>query len=470
MKLGRLKRKTVTLLTAAVLTVTALMPSMSAKAASEDVSTNETVTEAMVFGEGNNQLTVNATLTGTGKNTIVVESGASLTISGNGTITNTQEEGVTLYIENGATCTIEDGVNIEKADSCNGYVIDNNGTLTIEKAKITHRKSDTHSSNVRNLGTLTVDGATITGGVAAIKNDCNNATERGTLTINGGTFEGSVCAVQNWWAATINDGSFNGKKDGCIVNCVYVSDPEVKVVVNGGTFSGTSVFGTQQELAGYSKVAKNEIKGGTFNTSVIEKEEEDSLGSVTISGGEFKPEDADYIIEHSVSEKSVKKLPNGKIALGTADSPTDTGVKTETRPHVHHMVWETVTEATEEKDGEIQYRCSDCGYVEFSQPLSSFAVYNYNVAKQISQAPMNGTVTVNAARRLWVSYSPAVMISLRDRRDVTLVTDYLYKGTKYELTIPAGADLTPLGDLDSLNSDQCFGYLYLGQYFQNAAK
>lgn len=139
-------------------------------------------------------------------------------------------------------------------------------------------------------------------------------------------------------------------------------------------------------------------------------------------------------------------------------------------PHTHNMVWDIVQEATEEADGEIQYRCTECGYVEYTQPLSSFAVYNYNIAKQITNAAADGTVTVDARKRGWISYAPSVLIALRDRPDVTLVTDYRYKGKDYEMTIPAGADLSPLGDLSERNSDECFGYLYLGQFFPTEEK
>lgn len=134
-------------------------------------------------------------------------------------------------------------------------------------------------------------------------------------------------------------------------------------------------------------------------------------------------------------------------------------------PHTHHMEWEVVTEPTEDADGVIAYRCSECGYTEYQQPLASFGVYNFNLAKQIRNAAANGTITVNAAKRGWISYAPEVFRALKDRPDVTLVTDYRYKGVLYEMTIPAGADLTALGDLDSLNPGDCFGYRFLAQYF-----
>lgn len=149
---------------------------------------------------------------------------------------------------------------------------------------------------------------------------------------------------------------------------------------------------------------------------------------------------------------------------GGSDS-TSANVSTVSTPHKHHMEWEVVTEPTEDADGVIAYRCSECGYTEYQQPLASFGVYNYNLAKQIRNAAANGTITVNAAKRGWISYAPEVFRALKDRPDVTLVTDYRYKGVLYEMTIPAGADLTALGDLDSLNPGDCFGYRFLAQYF-----
>ena len=133
-----------------------------------------------------------------------------------------------------------------------------------------------------------------------------------------------------------------------------------------------------------------------------------------------------------IDDDEIGDMPGTQVVAWFTYSVPD--VSTVSTPHTHHMEWEVVTEPTEDADGVIAYRCSECGYTEYQQPLASFGVYNYNLARQIRNAAANGTITVNAAKRGWISYAPEVFRALKDRPDVTLVTDYRYKGVLYEMT------------------------------------
>lgn len=115
---------------------------------------------------------------------------------------------------------------------------------------------------------------------------------RGKLTINGGTFVANgmygigVTATGN---LTINDGEFkvNGDND-------YLIGSYGATTINGGTFAGqyNCVNGFDGTVA---------IKGGTFTTADTdctgEYDSEDVLGNVSVSGGTYSKDIADYVAE-----------------------------------------------------------------------------------------------------------------------------------------------------------------------------
>ena len=152
--------------------------------------------------------------------------------------------------------------------------------------------------------------------------------------------------------------------------------------------------------------------------------------------------------------------------LVSAKEEEDSEDDNESHPHVHEMRWEITTEPTEFSDGEKQYHCITCGYVEYTAPLSAFEVWNCKVADSIQNAKQGATVSVDATRMGWISFAPIVFQKLDKRPDVTLDLLYRYQGKKYEMVIPAGADLSKVGDFANESSDHCCGFLYLGQFFE----
>lgn len=138
--------------------------------------------------------------------------------------------------------------------------------------------------------------------------------------------------------------------------------------------------------------------------------------------------------------------------------------------HTHHYEWKVIREATEEQDGEIDYLCSDCGEVEYRSMLSSFYVFNRNLSESIRQCWKNGTLVVDATKRGWISFSSMVLQALKDRPDVMLQLKYSYKGSTYEMLIPAGQydELKKLFDKSSVKDSQGNG-LYCG-YLNLATK
>lgn len=153
----------------------------------------------------------------TGEHTIIVENGATLTITGNGIVDNVSHgKGaivnsgeVTL---NGGTFkrSAENGIYSPYGNGGNSwYTIANYGTMEINTG-VTVENAGGYSSMIRNGGeatadcNLTIRGGNFTGGINTVKNDLF-----GVLTINGGNFSNTAqYVIMNWNKAEITAGTF----------------------------------------------------------------------------------------------------------------------------------------------------------------------------------------------------------------------------------------------------------------------
>lgn len=119
----------------------------------------------------------------------------------------------------------------------------------------------------------------------------------------------------------------------------------------------------------------------------------------------------------------------------------------------HNYEWVTTTEPTETSDGVSSYRCMHCGDVQGSQPISKYLVVRNNLLADIKNAKAGATVTYNNKELL--CYQQCVLDALKEKGDVSLRTDFTYKGVKYSFTIPAGSDYSNLEQADF------YGFMYL---------
>ena len=245
----------------------------------------------------------NHTITNVSDHTITVELGASLTITGNGTVDNITHQKAAIY--NLGTVTMESGTLTRSKEAStsptdNGgnsyYVVYNAGTFNLKDGTITvnghysslfANKSVNGSSPVFNMtgGTLRQDGfialkveetstANISGGV--ISSDNQSIQNYGTANISGGTLTGMVSSMSykdgntNYASTTIITG---GTINGDIRSWKYadkdvVPDQEPTIVVKDGTING-----------GFEHV----LSGTTITTQELPL----SDSNITISGGQF---------------------------------------------------------------------------------------------------------------------------------------------------------------------------------------
>lgn len=227
------------------------------------------------------------TLTNVSSDTITVELGAKLTITGEGTVDNKTHAKATIFnngevILNGGIYdrTSETGESANVSGGNSWYTICNHGKMTINE-NVTVQNTGSFSSMIENgyynykdtnsrngyveginqvNPTLTINGGTFIGGLNTVKND-----DGGLLTINGGTYRNTTQAsILNWNEATITGGDFECTSSTCILNGASssssVENDKGILNISGGTFksTGTTVVNN------FTVDTIVSVKGGTF--------------------------------------------------------------------------------------------------------------------------------------------------------------------------------------------------------------
>ena len=126
--------------------------------------------------------------------------------------------------------------------------------------------------------------------------------------------------------------------------------------------------------------------------------------------------------------------------------------------HLCNMEWVTTKEPSVGEDGEECYRCSSCGRTEQKMPIPGAVAYVKDLYGFIKDAAENGLVTYDAKTN--TAISDYILQKMAERRDVTTVISFEYKGEKYQIIF------SPEADYDALLNDeeQFYGYLGLSEH------
>ena len=126
--------------------------------------------------------------------------------------------------------------------------------------------------------------------------------------------------------------------------------------------------------------------------------------------------------------------------------------------HLCNMEWVITKEPSVGEDGEECYRCSFCGRTEQKMPIPGAVAYVKDLYGYIKDAAKDGLVTYDAKTN--TAISDYILQKMAERRDVTTVISFEYKGEKYRITF------SPEADYDALLNDeeQFYGYLGLSGY------
>ena len=216
------------------------------------------------------------------EHTIIVENGATLTITGNGIVDNVSHgKGA---IVNSGEVTLNGGTFKRSAEKGtyssygNGgnswYTIANYGTMEINTG-VTVENAGGYSSMIRNGGeatadcNLTIRGGNFTGGVNTVKND-----SFGVLTINGGNFSNTAqYVIMNWNKAEITAGTFQtlDTASAVLFTSAYGGDANTvgKLTISGGEFKHAS--DTQEMIVDHYDASNSgtaAVTGGKFDADI----------------------------------------------------------------------------------------------------------------------------------------------------------------------------------------------------------
>ena len=129
--------------------------------------------------------------------------------------------------------------------------------------------------------------------------------------------------------------------------------------------------------------------------------------------------------------------------------------------HVHTFSWVTTREATAGQDGIQENRCS-CGLVQDTTVIPASQTFVQEYYDVVRNAPANGTVSYDSGSLH--TLSDKMLKYLSERSDVAVEVSFVYQGTAYKMTIPAGCDYSALLS----DEDAFYGYFYFAQ--QTGAK
>ena len=166
---------------------------------------------------------------------------------------------------------------------------------------------------------------------------------------------------------------------------------------------------------------------------------------LTLEGEKYDPQTE----EKKPESTPPKEATNQPIAV---DQPEI--VEAPEEVHLCNMEWVTTKEPSVGEDGEECYRCSSCGRTEQKMPIPGAVAYVKDLYGFIKDAAENGLVTYDAKTN--TAISDYILQKMAERRDVTTVISFEYKGEKYRITF------SPEADYDALLNDEEQFYGYLG--------
>ena len=225
---------------------------------------------------------------------------------------------------------------------------------------------------------------------------------------------------------------------GCYLKICDGNDPNLSVTINMGS-------GERHILqASYS-----DGKGNTIRTNAKWICTFHGASNLDLRGERYIPQTEEKKPE-STPPKEVTNQPNVEDQPEIAEVPEEV--------HLCNMEWVTTKEPSVGEDGEECYRCSFCGRTEQKMPIPGAVAYVKDLYGFIKDAAENGLVTYDAKTN--TAISDYILHKMAERRDVTTVISFEYKGEKYQITF------SPEADYDALLNDeeQFYGYLGLSGY------
>ena len=199
---------------------------------------------------------------------------------------------------------------------------------------------------------------------------------------------------------------------------------------------------------------------GEKNTHTVQKSYDDGNGGMVRTNTTWTciikyPGYDIFLVGEQYDPQTEEKKPESTPPKEVTNQP-DVEDQPEIAEEVHlcNMEWVTTKEPSVGEDGEECYRCSFCGRTEQKMPIPGAVAYVKDLYGYIKDAAENGLVTYDAKTN--TAISDYIIQKMAERRDVTTVISFEYKGEKYQITF------SPEADYDALLNDEEQFYGYLG--------
>lgn len=242
------------------------------------------------------------------------------TVAGKATVTVTArvtiKDSSASANENG-TGTIMREDTAENSGVSSHYVIDvqGGGWLMFEGGNVINHSGvvGVKGASLVRIGDDSVDkypGLTIKGGTFTQDNFIVIKVDRGYFTLNGGTLNSAnTYAIENWFRATVKNGTVNG----AVSSWTYSDGSNSTLEISGGTINGdvTSVnYGNATD-----KKARVSVTGGTITGELDTRSYDPATGDLTsindatkatigVTGGTFSTDPTKYVVEDSAITKN----------------------------------------------------------------------------------------------------------------------------------------------------------------------
>lgn len=119
---------------------------------------------------------------------------------------------------------------------------------------------------------------------------------------------------------------------------------------------------------------------------------------------------------------------------------TNQSTTSQTTPNTHicNFEWVITLDPTTGADGLEEYKCTGCGVVKESHPISASVAVVKDFYGKVKEAPEKGSITYDAGKLYTIS--DYVLKKMAERNDVSVTVKFEYQNKKYQLTFPAGLD------------------------------
>ncbi len=250
-----------------------------------------------------------------------------------------------------------------------------------------------------------------------------------------------------------------------LTNIEEIEIPESVIAINAGIFYGCNNLKKISFKGKQPPSASWDWLNGVNNITI--KIPEDADRSAWESELYLSSNNNNITLEGGKSNSPSNPSTSGSSSSTTSSSPNQEKISDgevefiEEEPvnripaHVCQYEWEVVREVGADQDGLEQYFCKLCGNVQSTLTIPASQYQVQELYTKVTGAADGETVTYDTG--MVHTVCDKLFTKLQERKDITLVLTYQYKGESYRTTFPAGAEYTELMQ----DADQFYGMLGL---------